>query len=281
MASRKRLRANTAGESVPGYIQQQSAARTNANRVAPNHAPAIPEYDIRTALRSCDPNQLIEVLAKLSEGNPSITSWARTNYHRQVLKEQARVLDFDHHSKTIWWSINKEYTRLLGSRQYEKVGEVFESVEDSIASIQQNVTAKASFGTKASAIETLRKIAKTICLSGDVMGCEIRKMYQGYNSLTIAMIHVLECMSDEERDRMCLVNDGRGRFSQKMEEIASLASSIPTLAGSSVEEDGMDAVLKLLLGEDGEDDSDDENEDEDEEPESSQDDPMWRGMVGV
>lgn len=120
-------------------------------------------------------------------------------------------------------------------------------------------------------METLRKIAKTICLSGDVMGSEIRKMYQGYNSLTPAMIHVLECMSDGERDRMCLVNDGRGPFSQKMEKVAGLASSVPTLAGSSDEEDGMDAVVNLLLGGvDGED-----------EEEDAQDDPMWRGMVGV
>lgn len=154
-------------------------------------------------------------------------------------------------------------------------------MDDSILFIQQNVTVNASFGTKASAIETLRKIAKTICLSGDVMGSEIRKMYQVYNSRTPAMIHVLKCMSDEEWDKMCPVNHGWGPISQKMEEVAGLASSIPTLAGSTDEKDGMNAVVILLLGGVGEDDDDEEDEDEEEEPEFSQDDPMWRGVVGV
>jgi hypothetical protein len=81
---------------------------------------------------------------------------------------------------------------------------VFHSVEDSISSISNSVTVNSSWGTKVSAIETYRKITKTICLSEDMLGHDIRKMYQCCNSLTLAFIHVLERMSSEERERMCL-----------------------------------------------------------------------------
>jgi hypothetical protein len=110
---------------------------------------------------------------------------------------------------------------MKSSQQYDMSFDVFCTVETSIKSIAKQVKQDSSWGTKKSAMETLRKITKTICLSTDCIGSEVRKSFQHNDALASAMLHVLGCMSVEEQTKMCQVNDGRGPFSDKMEEAAS------------------------------------------------------------
>lgn len=105
-------------------------------------------------------------------------------------------------------------------------------------------------------METLRKIARTICLSEGCIGSEIRKSFQFLDTLTGAMIHVLGCMSTDERADMCNVNDGRGPFSEKMEEVAKEWDGCCLCKGMS---DVLDMLIGPELG-DNEEEEDEENE---------------------
>lgn len=147
---------------------------------------------------------------------------------------------------------------MKSSQQYEASFEVAFTVERKIRSIASQVKEDSSWGTKKSAIETLRKIAKTICLSGDCIGSEVRKQFQHNDALTESMLHVVNCMSIDERVEMCNVDDGRGPFSGKMEEVAKKWKS-HCLCGD------MDDVLDMLIGPELEEDDDKDQDDEDEE----------------
>lgn len=104
------------------------------------------------------------------------------------------------------------------------------------------------FGTKASGLETLHKIGKTICLSSnDTLGHEIQTQFDGNPVFEDAVFAVVNVLSEEERERMCDRDDGRSTFLQKMLELKQLADEyclfdelgevIATLSGDAASED--------------------------------------------
>ena len=196
----------------------------------------------------------------------STTAWElRKLYHEHVQREQSKVIDFDPDSKSVWSAINRRYSGMSGSRQYDMAFEVLESVTSTIRSIGDEASAQhTSFGTKRSALETLRKIGKTICLSGDVIGHEVRKQFGAETVLEDAMNAVVAKMSEEECEKMCAIHDGRSTFLQKMEELHQLAEDYCIFAD-------LGGVLDALAGEVNEEEDENENEEEEDEEDEEDD----------
>lgn len=67
-----------------------------------------------------------------------------------------------------------------------------------IDSIGTQVKPESSLGTKINAIETIRKIAKTILLAGDTLGHEVRKQFSYDTSISGNLVAILEEMTPEE-----------------------------------------------------------------------------------
>ena len=90
---------------------------------------------------------------------------------------------------------------MSGSKQFDMSGNAFREVKDCIATIDKECPDHASFGTKKSALETLRKIGKSIVLSGDsdVVGHEVRKNFQCDKQLENTMRKVAMSMTPVER----------------------------------------------------------------------------------
>ena len=158
---------------------------------------------------------------------------------------------------------------MSGSRQYDMAGEVQAQVQDCIQTIRKGCSGYASFGTKKNGLETLRKIGKTICLSGgDVMGHEVQKDFQGESVLEEAMLEIVEGMVPVEVDELVLGGEPAGEWFGKVVELERLAEGyglfeglgdlIRLLNGSEEDEgDGEEGS-----GEEGEEISDDAEEDE-------------------
>jgi hypothetical protein len=81
MASRKRLRADTAGSSTPqpntlGHNSSNAAQNTGPSAIhklpASNSTQTIPEYDLQTALKALPAEQLVNTLIALSPSNANI-----------------------------------------------------------------------------------------------------------------------------------------------------------------------------------------------------------------
>ncbi|KAK5659484.1 hypothetical protein OQA88_685 [Cercophora sp. LCS_1] len=138
------------------------------------------------------------------------------------------VLDFDHYSKSAWRTLNtSHYTRLSSSKQYDASFDAFEEILECITSIQRQTmgNTKSSYGTKLSALETLRKIAKTVLLGDDTLGHEVRKQFQWESALADAMLEITTSMTPEERLRAGANDDGKGALVDKLEWVHAEAGA--------------------------------------------------------
>ena len=161
-----------------------------------------------------------------------------------IIAEQQKTLDFDYLSKSAWKSINVDYCDMSGSKQYDVSGKAFREVKKCIQTIALQCPPHANFGTKRSALETLRKIGKSICLSGDgdVVGHEVRKNFQYDTHLEDAMYEIVRSMAVSERETIM-----RTEWKSKLYELEELGQSycvfenlckvIDVVEGKAAEED--------------------------------------------
>ena len=128
-------------------------------------------------VNSIDPRSIASLLITAAETYPDIVSLVQREVGRIAAAERAKVLNFEYLSKSAWKTLNVTYDHLKSSHAYEMAGEVAESIGECFETIRTPCLKTASFKTKESALETLRKIGKSICLSNGVVGHEIRKDY--------------------------------------------------------------------------------------------------------
>lgn len=134
------------------------------------------------------------------------------------LSHMRPVTNFDHYSKSAWHALNdRELLGLSGSRQYTMAGDVYGDICDCVNAIDEMTKDDAPLGTKQNAIETLRKIAKTIILGEDTVGYEVRKELQNDSHISDIMIRITESMTPEERLRTGRKADAKGTLISKLE----------------------------------------------------------------
>ncbi|KAF2872298.1 hypothetical protein BDV95DRAFT_569443 [Massariosphaeria phaeospora] len=255
--------------------RQRSTTATNGNMAPPGHpapliprtrgAPPVPNHDLLECVDALyadkDGEELKTILLEIGYLQPAVAVRLRLAYEKIVQRERARVQSFDFHSKEIWHILNRKYASLSGSKAYNISGEVLHDITETIQGISDQAGAlHSSFGTKQSGLETLRKIGKTICLgSNDTLGHEVLKMFgQGETALEDAMESIVQTMSDDERLKMCDVNDGRSTFLDKMEELRELADDHCVF-------EGLAGVIAELAGDEYEMDEEEDDEEDDDE----------------
>ena len=138
-------------------------------------------------------------------------------------REATRVISFDYLSKSAWHALNTKYASSSGSEEYESSWDAKQEVTDAIEAIREQVKPESSFGTKKNALETLRKIGKSICLAPDTLGHEVVKQFQSDDCLEDAMKEILQTMTAEERIDIAKSTDAKGQFMDKMDELVGLA----------------------------------------------------------
>lgn len=194
--------------------------------------------------------------------------------------ERMKTIDFDHYYTSVWCAVNKAHSKLSQPGQFEQASYVINALcLLSNSSVTQAGTRQASFVTRSSGIQTLRKIGKTLCMSNDIIGREVRKHFQREAVLEYAMGKIVAVLSTDERRRICSDNNGRSTFSEKMYELRSLAkvyclfgllayvisdlhSDAVEVESREVHTDDADDVNES--GSDGEDDEEDEDEEDEE-----------------
>ena len=242
-APAKRQRANTDGDTV----------------VAAAPAKTAQNHDLKTAIDALDVVIVRSLLLGAAQANDRLAYLIQEQYDALLQKESAKTINFDWLSKESWKELNVKYDRLSGSKQYDRAGDVSDAIRENIEHIQHNVVAASSWGTKKSALGTLRKIAKSICLSSGVIPKEVRKHFNCDDTLVNAMVHVAQCMKPSERDMMLEVDCDGTSFENKLIELEALADIILF--------EGLEKV-RLMLGRDrtpGEDSKEEPTKNEDQE----------------
>ena len=158
--------------------------------------------------------------------------------------ESAKTIDFGYHSKSVWRTLNVDYVKgIKDSRQWEMSGDAYQSVAREIADIRQRCPAHASYVTKYSALETLRKIGKIVLLSNDsTLGHEVQNSFREDSTLDDTMLEIVQGMSSEERGDMIREPQGEMVWMDKLKELEEMA------AESSMFEN-LEDVVQLLQGE--------------------------------
>ncbi|KAK2596598.1 hypothetical protein N8I77_013479 [Diaporthe amygdali] len=158
------------------------------------------------------------------------------------LSQMKPVTNFDHYSKSAWHALNdRELLRLSGSRQYTMAGDVYSDICDCVNAIDEMTKDDSPLGTKQNAIETLRKIAKTIILGEDTVGHEVRKELQRDSKISDIMVRVVESMTPEERMRTGRKADAKGSLISKLEWVRDEAE-----AHCLKDSEGFGRVLELM-----------------------------------
>jgi hypothetical protein len=155
------------------------------------------------------------------------------------------VIRFDAYSKSAWRKLNQEHSHRSGSRQYEKAFDVYYQIVEDIGEIASQAGSVASDETRRNALEGLRKIGKTVCVStGDTLAHEVKKHFQGGSQMTDAMLAVVHAMSDQQRlyVRDSWKPDGARQFIDTLDELVSLSQEECIF-------DDLESVLVALDGE--------------------------------
>lgn len=205
--SKKRRRASTGAEEASSASARQSLQAESERITA------------MTDTLSAD--TLRRLLNQAAVSFPPIAKAITDEVDRLAEEDRRRVIDFDSCSKSIWKSINVTYKSLGGAKSYDMAFEVSSDIENSISNIaQQSDTATASFGTRKNAMETLRKIGKTMCLSDTAIAFELRKQYETGEILSSTMLSLAKRLTAEERQEL------RPWCDEKLDELRELSEGL-------------------------------------------------------
>ena len=101
----------------------------------------------------------------MCRNEPKIADAVQRTYDSYLAKLAAQPpVDFDHYSKSCWYTLNKKYARLAPSQQYELVGDIMGELSDARTSIMEEAGPATRFETRRNALEVLRKISKSVML---------------------------------------------------------------------------------------------------------------------
>jgi hypothetical protein len=177
---------------------------------------------IRTMLGAFTAEEQKNLLFAIASSHPAVVRMLHQRYVEKLATDAAKVINFDQYSKSAWYILNVKYSRISGSKQCEVAGDAFREIQDTLRTIEDLAPAHASFGTKKSALETLRKIGKSICLGRtDVLGSEMIKSFQSDGAFVSIMLKIACSLSDEDKTRMMADEE----FESKLTELEILSKN--------------------------------------------------------
>ncbi len=206
--SAKRQRANTNGD--------LTAASTSTNAQLDHYKSIIDTFDEQT---------LRTVLLAAAQRIPDAAALIVKKRDDILREESAKVIDFDSPSKVAWHALNNPRDSRNGSRGYNAGIDAAICVSQTIAKISEQTPAHASFGTKKSALVTLRKIGKSIALGGryDEFGSQVtQSLYTEGGPLEKAMRDIVDAMKEEEKAKM---RDDK-EWIEKVKELVELGKDV-------------------------------------------------------
>lgn len=226
---------------------KRSRAHTNeAQTVQPPPSAA----QLGQMLSVLKPDAQLQLLVAAATAHPDVAAQVAAAHALQLSREAAVIISFDHYSKAAWRELNPRY-QMSGSAEYEASFDAAASIEGMLDTIVDRTKRHSSYGTKFNAIETFRKIFKSLLLSTGVIPHEVRTTHYGWGE---RFISVLQTFDQGELEKIA----GNAEWMGKLDELAELARSF------ALDDLGIDDALDIITGEAEEHEEQDEVEDEEE-----------------
>ncbi len=210
-------------------MSRQPAKRQRANTNGDLTATSTPTNakldDYKSIIDTFDEQTLRAVLLAAAQDIPDAAA-LMINRRDDILREEsAKVIDFDLQSKVAWHALNNPRDSRNGSRGYDAGMDAGVCISQTIAKIREQTPAHASFGTKKSALVTLRKIGKSVALDGryDEFSSQVIKWLNNEGDpLEKAMIDIVDAMKEEEKAKM---RDNK-EWIEKVKELMELGKDV-------------------------------------------------------
>ena len=223
---------------MPGETAKRQRANTNGDSTDPSKNIQRELHDYKSIIDSFDEKTIRALLLSVARHFPEAATFIVRKRDRIREKESVKVIDFDYQSKNAWHALNNSNNSRNGSGGYHAGIEAAECVEQIIQKIREQAPAHASFGTKKSALVTLRKIGKSVALGGqhDEFGSQVVNSLDLEGSpLETAMMEIVKGMEEDEKVKMRSDKE----WVQKVRELIELGKDIDMF-------DALDEMLEIL-----------------------------------
>lgn len=197
-----------------------------------NDDPAHP-LKLSKLIGTLDEKTVRNILLVAAQESPRVSILIESESFKLITIESAKTIDFGQHSKAVWRVLNVDYTKgIKDSRQFEMSGDAYQEVVTKIEDIKDRCPVHASYITKYSALETLRKIGKIIVMSSDsTLGSEVRKSFSYDSIVEKTMQGIIKGMTTEERQDMVREPQGEMVWIDKLKELEDLAAEYCVFEG--------------------------------------------------
>jgi hypothetical protein len=148
--------------------------------------------------------------------------------YTQHVKEQERKrdetlehVDFDHYSKEAWHAMHtsdaaKRWVSLNEMRRDAATKRTVEKVVGCVAEMKSQIRETTSFDVKLNALETVRKVLKSILLGSNELAQSVRSALRDSGvGIGDDVVIILMCMTEEEMVRAAGTADEKGTLAQK------------------------------------------------------------------
>ncbi|KAK3387998.1 hypothetical protein B0H63DRAFT_471322 [Podospora didyma] len=198
----------------PQYLAQQNASAQGASNGASNDGPqktsqaapsppaaaAIPKEDLAKFINQMDHATCAKLLYSAAVANADVADLVKQVTDKRLQAEAAQVLNFDKYADAADFQINQKYARMPGSKQWEAASDAGRAVEKILDIIVHKTKPHSSYGTKLSAMETMRKIFDSLFDNRDAVGEEIRN--GGCYQWDGKFLQVIRTFTDDELQRL-------------------------------------------------------------------------------
>lgn len=201
-------------------------------------------------LSALTPERHLQLLLAAATAHPNVAALVARTHAQHLSREAAAVISFDHYSKSAWHELNPP-GRMSGTAEYEASFDAATDIEGMLDAIVDRTKQHSSYGTKFNAIETFRKIFKSLLLSTGIIPKEVRNSCYGWGD---KLVCVLQTFDQGELEWIGGDTEWMGKF----REVAGLARSY------CIEESlGIDDALGIITGEaEGEEEEDGQEDEE-------------------
>lgn len=179
-------------------------------------------------IAAIDAPTIEELLLNAAMTHRDVLGRLKAEFEAKQREEAQRVIDFDHLSKIAWRELHVRHVKKNPATQRETALDVARHMQHIFQDMADEAPARASYGTKRNAIETMRKICKSILL---MPHCTLqRHVGRNIGQLDGLMLQVLKGFTDVELAR--LVNEAfGGEWLNKLDELVELSEGYNVLGG--------------------------------------------------
>ncbi|KAK6000322.1 hypothetical protein QM012_003954 [Aureobasidium pullulans] len=202
------------------------------------------DTSLDTALDSFSAAELRQLLRLAVHKHPSLASDITSEYTQKASLGMSKTVNFVHYSNSVWHTLNsKQHLDAVKGRQY--ANKAVQRIANDISSVATQVQRESSLSTKKNALETLRKIGRSVCLATGVVGERVRDTLGSDKIFVDAMIIVADSFTEDDRRTVWAGGSGT-EIIKRLEQLDELRRCYRVF-------DGLDIVLALLKREDGPD----------------------------